>query len=252
MARAGYAVKGVLYGLVGVLALLTALGDRGQTPGTEGALRTVARSSFGGVLLVFIAAGLAAYALWRLVQAALDPEHEGADAGGLAKRLGYVGSGVVYAGLALSTVRLLLGDGGGGGGTQTWTARLMSQPFGPWLVGLAGTIGIGVGGYQLYRAWSEKFREKLALGALGGDGERWAVRVSRFGIAARGVVFTLIGAFLVVAAVEADPREARGLDGVLQALREQPYGPYLLGVVALGLAAYGAYCLVEARYRRFA
>jgi hypothetical protein len=251
LARAGYAVKGVLYALIGLLALRTALGNGGRATGTEGALRAVAETSFGTVLLALIAAGLVAYALWRFVQAALDPEREGADAGGVVKRLGYAGSGVVYAGLALSAVRLLLDNGdAGGAGTRSWTARLMSQPFGPWLVGLAGVVGIGIGGYQLYRAWKVKFWEHLDTGAMSASAARWAVGVSRFGIAARAVVFALIGVFLVVAALASDPAEARGLDGVLEALRGQPYGPYLLGLAALGLVAYGLYGVVNARYRR--
>jgi hypothetical protein len=250
LARAGYAVKGGLYALVGLLALRTALGNGGRATGTEGALRALAASSFGTVLLGLIAAGLAAYALWRFVQAALDPEREGADAGGVVKRLGFAGSGVVYAGLALSAVRLLLGDGGGGDSARSWTAKLMGQPFGPWLVGLAGVVGVGLGGYQLYRAWKGSFRDRLRMGELSPEAARWAVGVSRFGIAARGIVFVLIGVFLVAAARESDPAEARGLDGVLQALRDQPYGPYLLGLAALGLVAYGLYCVVNARYRR--
>jgi hypothetical protein len=251
LARAGYAVKGVLYALVGVLALQTALGNGGQTTDTQGAIRTIAESTFGTLLLWLVAVGLVGYALWRLIQAALDPEHEGADAEGIAKRLGYVGSGAVYAGLALFAFRILLGDGGGGGGgADSWTAKLMSQPLGVWLVGLAGVVGLGIGGYQVYKAWSVAFEEKLKVGGLDGRARRWVIGVSRFGIAARGVVFALIGVFLLVAAVQADPQEARGLDGVLQTLRAQPFGPYLLGLAALGLVAYGVYCFVNARYRR--
>ena len=250
LARAGYAVKGVLYGLVGVLALQTALGEGGETTDTQGAIRAVAGSSFGTILLGLIAVGLVGYALWRFVQATLDPEHEGSDAEGVAKRLGYVGSGVVYAGLALFAVRLLLGEGGGSGGAASWTAKLMCQPFGVWLVGLAGVLGVGIGGYQLYKAWKVEFRDELKMGELRGDSARWAIGVSRFGIAARGGVFALVGVFLIVAAVQADPQEARGIDGVLDTLRSQPYGPYLLGLAALGLVAYGVYCFVNARYRR--
>ncbi|MDX1420491.1 MAG: DUF1206 domain-containing protein [Rubricoccaceae bacterium] len=251
LARAGYAVKGVLYGLIGVLALQTALGGGGQTTGTRGAIRTVAESSFGTVLLWLVAIGLVGYALWRFVQAALDPEHKGDDTEGVAKRLGYAGSGVVYAGLAVYTFSILLGGGGsGGGGADAWTATLMSQPFGVWLVGIAGAITIGIGLYHLRRAWTVEFKERLKMGELDARAERWAIGVSRFGIAARAVVFVLIGVFLIVAAVQTDPQEARGLDGVLQTLRDQPFGPYLLGLVALGLVGYGIYCFVNARYRR--
>ena len=252
LARAGYTVKGVLYALIGILALQTAFGEGGQTTGTKGAIRAVADSTFGTILLWLVAVGLVGYALWRFVQAALDPEDKGDDAEGIVKRLGYAGSGVIYAGLAVFTFKLLMGESSSnGGGADSWTAMLMSKPLGTWLVGLAGLIGVAIGGYQLYKAWTVKFREKLQLGSLNAQAERWAVGLSRFGIAARGVAFALGGVFLVVAAVQADPEEARGLDGVLQTLQNQPFGPYLLGIAALGLIAYGVYCLVEARYRAF-
>jgi hypothetical protein len=250
LARAGYAVKGVLYGLVGLLALQTALGVGGQTTGTRGAIRAVAGTAFGSVLLWIVAAGLIGYALWRLVQATLDPEGKGNDAEGVVKRLGYAGSGVIYAGLAVFALELLLGGGGsGGGGADSWTAMLMRQPFGPWLVGLAGLVGLGIGGYQLYKAWAATFKDKLRLGTLDARARRWIIGISRFGIGARGVVFALGGVFLITAAVQSDPDEARGLDGVLQSVQAQPFGPYLLGLVALGLVAYGAYGLIMARYR---
>ena len=254
LARIGYAVKGVLYALVGVLAVQAALGSGGQTTGTRGAIRTIAQAPFGEILLWGIALGLAFYALWRFIEAGLDPDHRGSDAEGVIKRVGLVGSGLIYAGLAYSTFRLVLGTGSSGSsdGAQTWTAKLMAQPFGVWLVGIAGAIAIGIGLYQLYKGWTVEFAKKLKTGEMSSSVEPWAIRLSRFGLAARGVVFVLIGMFAIQAAVTADPQEARGLDGALEALQQQPYGPYLLGLVALGLVAYGVFCLINARYRRFA
>lgn len=251
LARTGYFVKGLLYILVGVLALLTALGEGGQTTGTQGAIRSLAGQPYGSILLWGIAAGLIAYALWRFVQAGLDPEGKGSDAEGMGKRLGLAGSGLIYAGLAVSTLRLLLGsDGGGSGGASSWTARLMEQPFGPWLVGLAGVGTVGVGAYQVYRAWSLEFAERLDKASMSTTLQRWAIGISRFGITARGLVFVLMGAFVIKAARTSDPQDARGLDGALDALRQQAAGPYLLGIAALGLIAYGMYCLTNARYRK--
>ncbi|NNF56946.1 MAG: DUF1206 domain-containing protein [Rhodothermaceae bacterium] len=253
LARTGYFVKGLLYGLIGILALLTALGQGGQTTGTRGAIRTLADAPFGHVLLWLIAIGLVGYALWRFAQSILDVEDKGSDAEGATKRLGLAGSGLIYGGLAVSTFNLLLGDGtgeSGGSGAASWTARLMEQPFGVWLVGMAGVGTIALGLYQLYRAWAVTFEDKLKTREMSAAQQTWAVRISRFGIGARGVVFVLMGTFVIQAALQADPQEARGLDGALEALEGQPHGPYLLGLAALGLVAYGVYCLVNARFRR--
>jgi len=126
----------------------------------------------------------------------------------------------------------------------------MSQPFGQWLVAIAGAIVFARGAFYLYRAYSRKFREKLKLREMSAIEEKWALRLGRMGYAARGVVFAIIGIFLVVAAIYADPHEARGIAGALDALAQQPWGGAMVGVVAIGLAAYGIFMFVEARYRR--
>jgi hypothetical protein len=146
-----------------------------------------------------------------------------------------------------------MGSGSGGSSSnsqQDWTARLLSQPFGQWLVGLIGAFIIGFGFYQLYRAYKAKFRKEMKLREMSPTEETWATRIGRFGEAARGIVFAIIGFFLLQAARQSDPNQARGLDGALQALAQQPHGPWLLGIVALGLVAYGIHMGVQARYRR--
>ncbi|MBZ8180437.1 DUF1206 domain-containing protein [Oscillatoria salina] len=253
LARFGYAAKGVVYAIVGILAVMAAFSAGGKTTGTKGALQTIAAQPFGQFLLVLVAIGLCGYVLWRFVEAIKDPDNKGTDAKGIAARLGYVGSGILYAGLAFNAALLAMGSsqgGGSGDSTQDWTAKVMQQPFGRWLVGIGGAIAIGVGFYMLYKAYSVKFRKKLNLSELNLEQEKWAVRISRFGLAAKGVVLTMIGFFLLQAAYQYDPSEARGLDGALQTLAQQPFGKFLLGIVALGLVAYGIYMWVEARYRR--
>jgi hypothetical protein len=204
------------------------------------------------VLLALVALGLIGHAVWRWVQAALDTENKGTDAKGIATRLGYAAIGVAYAGLALAAARLAFGTGGGSGGSdqsaQDWTQSLLAQPFGRWLVGLAGLAVIGVGGYQLYRSYTAKFREKLNLGEMSTTEQQWTLRVGRFGFAARGVVFAIIGGFLMMAALRDQSEQARGLGGALDALGAA--GPILLGIVALGLVAYGVFMFLQARYRR--
>ncbi len=252
LARFGYAVKGVVYGLIGVLAVMAAFGVGGETSGSRGVLGTIAGGPFGQVLVGAAAIGLFGYALWRFVQAFLDPDNKGSDAADVVKRVGYFVSGVLYTGLGWAAVRLLLGHGGSSGGDRAdiWTAKLMAQPFGVWLVGIGGVVIIGVGLYQLYKAYKAAFFDKLKTGEMSATEQTWAERAGRFGLAARGVIFCIIGVFLVQAALSANPEEARGLEGTLDTLAGQPYGPYLLGVVAVGLVAYGVYCGVLTRYRR--
>ncbi len=251
LARFGYAAKGIVYAIVGLLAAQAAFGTGGRTTDARGALQTIVTQPFGQFLLALVAIGLLGYALWRFVQAFADPEHKGSDAKGIFQRIGSAISGFIYAGLALSAVQIIAGSGGGGGNsTKDWTARLMSQPFGRWLVGIVGALTIGFGFYQLYKAFSRKFRRKLKLHEMSHSEEKWATRLGIFGLAARGIVFGITGIFLMQAARQSDPNQARGLGGALAALEQQPYGPWLLGIVALGLIAYGIYMGVLARYGR--
>jgi len=255
LARLGYLAKGVVYAVVGVLALQVALGTGGKTTDTQGALATLAQSSAGTALLAVVAVGLVGYVLWRVVQAWMDPDGKGSKPKGLVQRGGYLLSAAVHASLAVAAFRLVLGKGGGGKGgeqsTQEWTARLMSQPFGQALVATVGIAIAALGVWQAYKAWKEKFLEKLQLRGLRPEQERWTVRISKLGIAARGVVFLMVGLFLVQAALTANPRRAHGLDGALETLAAQPFGDVLLALVAAGLVAYALYMAVEARYRRF-
>jgi len=254
LARVGYAAKGVVYIVVGALAVLTALGFGGKAKGTQGAMSSIARQPFGKVLLSIVAFGLIAYALWRWVQAVTDADDKGTKAKGIALRLGYAGSGFIYAGLALSAARIVFGanDDGKPSAAKSWTASVMEFPFGRWLVVLAGLGVIGYGLYQCYKGYKEKFRKRLKEGEMSERGIKWAARCGRVGFIARGIVFLIVGGFLIEAAIRYDSSQAEGLDGVLQALAEQSFGPWLLGGMALGLVAYGLYMLIEARYRRIA
>ncbi|MEC4986883.1 MAG: DUF1206 domain-containing protein [Oscillatoria sp. PMC 1068.18] len=253
LARFGYAAKGVVYAIVGVLAVMAAFSVGGKTTDTKGALETIAGQPFGKFLLVLVAIGLFGYVIWRFVEAIKDPDNKGTDAKGIIARIGYFGSGLIYAGLAFNAALLAMGSskgGSNGDSTQDWTAKLLEQPFGRWLVGVAGAIAIGVGFYLIYKGYSVKFRKKLNLSELSSEQEKWAVRISRFGLAAKGLVVSMVGFFILQAAYQYDPSKARGLDGALQTLAQQPFGKLLLGIVALGLVAYGIYMWVEARYRR--
>jgi Domain of Unknown Function (DUF1206) len=251
LARVGYVAYGVVYVLVGVLAIQAAFGGGGKTPSQVGALRQVLLAPLGRVLLCIVAVGLLAYAAWRLFQGILDPENEGTGAEGVVKRFDHVLNGLFHAALAFTAGQLALGSASGGGGSpDDWTARLMAQPFGRWLTVVAGAVIVGAGLYQLYKAYEADFRDELKTGEMSAREKKWTMRSGRLGYAARGVVFGVIGIFLVQAALQTDPDEARGLGGALETLARQPLGPYILGAIAVGLVAYGVFMFVMARYRR--
>ncbi|HET8625751.1 MAG TPA: DUF1206 domain-containing protein [Gemmatimonadales bacterium] len=252
-ARAGYLAKGVVYLLIGLLAFQAAAGAGGAVTGPEGAFFTLLQQPLGRVLLGLTAVGLSGYAVWRLFCAAFDPERREEHVKRIFVRIGYAGSGLAHAALALEAGRLALGRGGGGGGAgeraESWTARVLDAPLGPWIVG-AVAIGIAVYGVaQIVRGMGRKVEERLRLGELAPDERRLVIRVGRVGHVARGIVFGIIGVLLMRAALDHNPQEAGGLGDALATLARQPYSPFLLGGVALGLAAYGAYQLVKARYR---
>jgi hypothetical protein len=240
-----------VYVLVGVLSVQAALSGGGKTAGQEGALQTILPAPLGRTLLGLVALGLLGYAMWRLFQGVLDPDGEGGDARGLIKRADHVVNGFFHAALAVSVGRVALGSGGGGGGgPDDWTATLLQQPFGRSLVGVVGAGMLAIGLFQFYRAYDAKFMEKLKPGEMNPRERRWTRRAGRLGHVARGVVFLVIGVFLAQAALQSDPDDVRGLGGALSALAAQPFGPYLLGLVALGFVAFGLFMFVVARYRR--
>ncbi|MGH7445682.1 MAG: DUF1206 domain-containing protein [Longimicrobiales bacterium] len=245
--RVGFAAKGVVYMLIGGIALKAATGS-GSATDSRGAMRTLVDEPLGQVLLAAIAAGLLCYALWRGYCALADPEDDSAW-----KRVRNAGIAAVHAGIALEAARLALsgfaGSGGGSNQARHWSARLLEQPFGAWLLGAVG-VGFGVYGlYQIYRGISSRLDKLLRLDGIAADQRRIVRNVARAGLAARGVVFALVGLFLVDAARDYDASQARDLGGAMRELNQQPYGPWLLGIVAVGLFAYGIYELVRARYR---
>jgi hypothetical protein len=254
LGRCGFAAKGAVYVLIGVAASRAALGMGDETIDTHGALGRIMEMPFGSWLLGAVAVGLLGYTIWRAVQALLDTEHKGSDLKGVWVRGSYLLSAAIYATLTLAAVRLLIDagaqSGNGEGATQDWTARLLEQPFGPWLVALVGVGLIGSAAFQLIRAGTADFRDRLQTSTMSSREQAVAVWAGRFGHIARGATFATMGFFLILAAFRQNPGEAKGLAGALNSLAEQPYGPLLLGAVATGLAFYGVYMFIEARYRR--
>jgi hypothetical protein len=248
IARFGYGARGVVYIVVGALALLAALGHGGRAGDSKDALRAVMAGPFGAAVVGLIALGLAGFALWRLVEGITDADRRGTSAKGLAVRGAHLISAGLYLGLAASAASLSLGLGmSGGDGVHDGTAWLLSKPFGRWLVALVGLAVVGGGFGFLGKAWRGDVTDRLALDARARD--RWAGPIGRFGYAARGLAFLIIGGFLVAAAWHQRSSDAKGLSEAFALLRAQPYGWILLGLVAAGHAAFGAFGLIQARYR---
>ncbi|HYJ45378.1 MAG TPA: DUF1206 domain-containing protein [Pyrinomonadaceae bacterium] len=253
LARFGYSTKGIVYIVVGGLATLTATGLGGETTDTRGALREIENKPFGKVALAAVAFGLVGYVLWRWVQAVADVEHKGKKLKGIAVRFGYFFSGAVYAGLAFTAAKILIDvdePDTSSDVQEQWIARLLAMPYGYWLALLVGAGVIGFGLYQIYKGVRAKFLKRLELGARSSIRMTWATWSGRIGYAARGVLFCIIGFFVIQAARHYNPVEARGLDEALATLAQNYYGAWTLGAVSVGLVIYGFYMLVEARYHR--
>jgi hypothetical protein len=252
LGRVGYGVKGVLYALLGVIALDAAVGS-GDPEGQDGAFATLAQQSYGEVLLWILVVGLAAYALWRVVLAVTDPEGEGDDIEGAGKRVFYVVSAFAYGSLAFSAYRIVTGSGqgGSGGGTEERAQTLLGLPGGRWIVGLLALALLGYGVYQFVRAYRASFMSNFHLDQRAVQRRDLIKRAGQWGLSSRGVVYVLTGVFMAQAALRADADEAGGLDQALGTLQQQSYGPWLLGLVAIGFVMYGVYCWVNMRYRRY-
>ena len=250
LARSGLVARGVIYAVIGVLAIKLALGDGGKTTNQQGALTTIAEQPFGKVLLVLAAVGLAGYAIWRLVRAALGHGPDGGD--DTKERIGGLVSGLAYGALFVTALTILLGSGGGSGsrGPDKATGGVLDWPAGQALVVIAGLVLIGVGIDQGVKAVKRQFLEKSKTEEMSEGVERTFTALGVFGHLARMVVFALIGWFLIRAAIDYDPDKAVGLDGALAALRRSSYGPTLLGIVAAGLLGFAAYSIADARYRK--
>ncbi len=249
LARLGYASRGIIYLVIGGLAIMAALGmGSGETTGSRGAIRTILEQPFGSVMIAVLIVGLICYSLWRLVQSVGDADGHGTSVKGLGVRFGLFASAVTHTLLAVFAARLLLGNGSTESGAsssaqQTWINSEFAQ-LGLTVFGVALII---TGLAHLYKGWTAKFEKYMEIPV---SQKRWARPLCQFGLMARGVVWGIIGWFLINSASQASSGEIHGLEQALDALRSHGYGPWLLGVVAAGLFAFGVYSILEAIYRR--
>lgn len=250
LARMGYAAKALLYGTIGVLAAHMPFGNAGRSPTTQNAMHSVQHAPGGRIMIGAVAIGLIGYAVWRIVEALLDPERRGTNMKGLALRVSFAFRGIVHAALAVTAFRLAFGSmvENDGNDAERWAARALGITGGRWLLWLI-ALSIGAFGvYQLYRAFAAKLSKQLQFGRISVEVGHWIIGVSRAGIAARGIVFTMVAILLASSATRESAARAGGLDDALQSLSALGRGPFL--AIALGLIAYGAYEALNARYRR--
>lgn len=254
LARAGYTAKGIVYILIGGLAVQLALGAQGAAPDRQTALYTIYNHPFGKVLLGLVAVGLLGYGLWSLAQGALDLDGRGTKAKAILQRIGYGAIGLSYLALGGAAAQLALGLGTAGktsdASAHDWTVRLLHAPFGVALIVLVGLVVLGIAAALFAEAYTAHFQRQFKLGEMPAEARNGVIALGRFGLGALAVVFTVIGIFLIVAALRHDAGQARGLGGALVALAAQPFGHLLVAIVALGFVAYGLYSFAEARYRR--
>lgn len=252
LARLGYAVKGFIYVAIGFIAFRGALGQSSTPADQLGAIGSFGKLPYAEIFLWIILIGLISYSLWGLIRAILDPLHKGKDMEGLLARGGFLLSALTYASFALATYGLITGTHSSGGANQTaqLVSKVMQLPLGRFLVGAVGLGAIAAGLYQIYMGITMNFEQQFKPYALSAEQLKVAKQVGRFGTIARGVVFALAGYFLVLAAYYARPGHAQGFSGALRFLAQQPYGLWLLGIVAAGLVAFGIYSLMSAAWFR--
>ena len=251
IARCGYVAKAVVYAIAGYVAVLYAFKLHKGAEGSSAALLTVRAQRDGTILLAILAAGLAAYAVWRIAQAVYDTDRRGSGIGGLAIRAGSVFVGLGYAGLTFSAVRLLLGGRGTSDDAQaqSWTAALLAQPFGRWLVAAIGAGFFIAGLWGIFNTLRPRFLHELDLKKMSSWIRKVAIRLGQAGRAALGLVNSVIGIFLLEAASRGDAREARGVTGALRLL-DRRFGRWLVGIIGVGLLAYALYLMLLIVYRR--
>jgi hypothetical protein len=245
LARTGLVARAVVYLVMGWLALLVAQGSTEHID-QRGALTEVIAAPFGSLLVLLLALGFLAYAVWRLLEALTGPAGEPDSAGA---RLRSAARGVVYLVLAGTALSVLSGARSAQAGQQKGiAAEVMSHAGGRWVVGLVGLVVVAVGLVMVVEGWSSKFMRYF--GYLPPGSRRWIVLLGRVGTVARGLVFAVTGALVVQAAVTADPGKAGGVDTALKSLLAAPLGPALVALLGVGLIVFGVYALAEARWRR--
>lgn len=253
LTRIGYGVRGLIYITIGLLALGVALGKGGSLTNQQGAIAAIGAQPAGIVLLWVILIGLVSYTLWGVIRAVMDPLHKGHDLKGLIIRGGFLLSAASYALLIPSTYGFISGAGSSasnGAQTQQSLSAILATPAGKIVLVLIGLVVIAGGVVQILAGVNSKFDQQFKTYTMNAREVRWATQLGRFGTVIRGLILALIGVLVCLAAFQSNSSQGIGIDSVLTALMRQPYGSWILGIVAVGLMAFGAYSVLGAVWFR--
>lgn len=250
--RLGYAVRGLLYAVMGILVLRIAVGiGGGQATDLSGSMVFLIGNPFGKLVLIVVIIGLTAYSLWGFTRAIYDPLHRGSDASGYMARVGFVSSALSYLAIVIFGLQILAGSGAtSGDSTQKTIASILTHPAGGWLTILIGVVALGVAVGQFIETYRATFAKDLKGTEMSASERNIAVKLGRFGMFARGVTFLVIGWFLIQAGMHNDASQVQGFGGAFLFLLNQPFGHILVGVIALGFIALGLHSFACARWVR--
>jgi uncharacterized integral membrane protein len=257
LTRVGYGARGLIYGTIGLLAMKVAIGAPGSLQDQQGAIASIGQTLIGRILLIIVLIGLIGYALWGLIRAFLNPLHKGKDFKGILERIGFFISAVAYSILIFPTYNFIFGaakaaqNGAQGIQMRNIISTIFLIPLGKWIVGLIGVLVLCAGLFQVYQGLRHNFDKQIKPYALTSKQIKWVKGMGRFGTLGRAVVFFLIGLFLLFAAYNTNSAEVKGIDGALLVVLQQPFGHVLLGIVAVGLIAFGLYSLLSAFWFKF-
>jgi hypothetical protein len=251
MARTGYVAKGIVYAITGALTLLAALHLGGEKPDKMQVLKFVEEQPFGKVLLAIMALGLLCYSCWRLFQALSDPENIGSDTKAYVKRAGFFISGALYLAFASAAIFRIWGSGGSGSGNAE-DKPFLASTTGIILIGVVGAAVVIAAFRQFQKVFKQNYLKEFDLSSITDANKRQAIkRTADFGLAARGVIFLIMGYFALKASINANPDEIKDTSDAFDFIHHSSYGTWLLGVVAAGLVAYAFHMFLLARYRKF-
>lgn len=246
-ARLGYGARGLIYIVVGGMAIMSAIGVGGSTVDSQGAIQQLMKQPLGQTMLVILFIGLLGYVGWRLLQSVKDTDQHGTSMKGCAIRCGLFVSAITHAALALYTATLLMPSGGSSGGGSSSAQGFIASAPGQIILPLIGLAVIGTGLAHIVKGFKAGFVKYMDIPS---GQKHWVYPICQFGLIARGVVWLMIGWFLIRSSLEARAGNIAGMGEALNALADSPYGNWLLGIAALGLFAFGLYSFLEAAYRR--
>jgi hypothetical protein len=250
LVRTGFICYGVIHLLFAWVVLQVAVGGSRADSDQSGALQSLASKPFGRTMVIIVAVGMVALAIWQAFAAAIGESGE-QDKEAIAERVVSGARTIIYLSLAWTAVKVVRGANASlGDSQQRGASSLMDSTGGRWLVGLIGVVVVGVGVGLLWYGLKKKFEKHLSIHQMSGNVRKTTGRLGVAGYSAKGIAYAIAGVLVVVAAATYDPDKARGLDSGLKALAGEPYGPWLLALIAFGIAAFGVFCFAQAKYRK--